>query len=748
MRANGGVSRKRRGGAIRRTLALASTTAVFAGLIGASSAAAADWGFEQVSPFDKGTAAVSAIDTFTVSRDGERMLYSAMGSFNEVPSVSIPLYNRYFATRGEDRWYSRSTELPYDIDENGIGTSGQFGVMITLRASVNLKYALNISARALVPGAIENGSNLYMQELATGKLKLVAASPNNAWARSSLNHLGQTAYVWVGPNGDEALFASNQELNGIPAGIFKWTEEGGVEPGSFDALGNPNPASDLLVPPGGTDIGTHEPLPAEGALNHLYLSRNFLMPASVVENEQAVPISVSQREDDEGTVKNAAVAAVADEGRFAFIISNGPLTEDMPLNSDKTLHRYDRTNGALIYIGHGDNSETGIQVIQASEDGQTVAFISTAGLLPGVTPAPMNASNLYLWRNGSLRFVSTGEAGSNIGAFMRARTLHVLSRNGRYLYFTDNSIALAEQFGVEPTSLACAEPKAPAVPLPCNQAYLYDAGATGPDKLQCLSCVEGTALGHNGDPQTSNSGYTRFNNHPAQFVSNDGRAFFATKNAYDPGDTNGLADVYEFHDGEHRLVSTAASGHSARFVDASDNGKTVYFTTTAPIVPQDQDKALDLYVTREGAGFAYDPDTGTPPCQGLEACHGPIPGAAPGAGPSTPAFEGLVNPTIVNGTVKMSKAKVRGSVATLTVRVSTRGRVSAAGNGLVKATRQAKKAGKVTLRVRLTGKSKAALRKGGSLKRTVRVSFAPEDGRGASASRALAFTASTGKGGR
>jgi hypothetical protein len=716
-----------------------------------AASAAEPWGYEQVSPFDKGTAAVSAIDTYTVARDGETILYSAMGSFNEVPSISVPLYNRYFATRGEDRWYSRSTELPYDIDKNGITESAQFAVMITLRASVNLKYALTTSARALLPGAIENGSNLYMQELATGDLKLVAAHPNNLWTRQSITHLGQTSYYWVGPNGDEALFYSDQELNGLPKGVFKWTEQGGIEAAVFDAEGNPNPVN-APGPSGGYDTGTHEPLPAEGALDHLYVSRNFLVPAQLIEDGKAVPISVSQRADDKNeegnfAVKNAEVAAVADGGRFAFFISNGPLTEGPAPSTFKTLHRYDRTNGALTYIGHGSGTGTSLQVIQASEDGQTIAFISSAGLLPGVANAPAQSTNLYVWRNGSLRFVSTGEANSNLGRYMRTRTLHVLSRDGRYLYFTDNSKALAEKFGTEPTSLACAEAKAPAVPLPCNQVYLYDAGAIGEDKLQCVSCVDGTALGHNGDVVTENSGYVRFNNHPNQYVSNDGRAFFATKNSYDPADTNGLADVYEFHQGEYRLVSTAASGHSARFIDASDDGKVVYFTTTAPIVPQDQDKAMDLYITREGAGFEYKPDSGTPPCLGLEACHGPIAGVGPGAGPSTPAFEGLVNPKIVNGTLKMSKATVRGTVATITVRVSARGKVSASGNGVVKATKRAKKAGKVTLKVRLTKKSKSALQTKGNLRRTVQVAFAPDEGRGASANRALAFKASAGKGG-
>ncbi len=744
MRGTGGANRGKRRGAVRRALALAGTTAVLAGVMGASSALAAEpWGFEQVSPVDKGSGAVSAIDTFTVSRDGNTMLYSAIGSFDEYPSVAIPAYNRYLAQRGETRWENRSLELPYDVPPGGTGIA--LAVMQTLRASVNVKYSLTMSARALLPGAIQGGSNLYMQENATGDLKLVAAHPNNLWLRNSITHLGQLGYSWVAPDGDAALFMLEDEVDGVPPGVVKWTEDGGLESAAFDEAGNP---TDEIYLPGNYDVGTHEPLPVDGALDHLYMSAALSRPAYLVEDGKSVPISVSQREGDLGAVKKADVVSVSADGHFAFIRSVGALTDDTPVvGTQLVIYRYDRTNGALDYIGYGGAGTPSLEVIQATEDGQTIAFATSQSLRPGDPTPASGAKNLYVWRNGSLRLVQSAEAGSNIGNRLSTQTLHVLSRNGRYLYFTDNSKALAAQFGVAPTSLACATQAEPSTPLPCDQVYLYDADAPG-GQLDCLTCVVGTSLGHSGDPLTSNNGYVRFNNHPNQYVSNDGRAFFATVNSYDPADGNGLPDVYEFHQGEYRLVSTAASGQSARFIDASDDGKTIYFTTADPIVPQDNDKAVDLYVTREGAGFEYKPDVTTPPCMALETCHGPTPGVTPGAGASTSTFEGLVNPKIVNGSVKVSKAAVRGNVATLTVRVSARGKVTASGNGLVKATKQARKAGKVTLKVRLTGKSKSALRKSGSLKRTVKVAFAPSEGRGASANRALAFKASTGKGGR
>lgn len=733
-------------GRFSRAFALLAGTgsiALVLALTGAPAASAAAWGFEQVSPVNKGAGAVSAIDTFTVSRDGGTMLYSAIGSFDEYPSVSIPAYNRYFAQRGATRWENRSIELPYDLPPEGVELA--LSVMQTLRASVNLRYSLAMSSRALTPGAIPGGSNLYMRENATGALKFIAATPTYTWLRNSITHLGQISYLWVAPDGKSALFLLEEEVDGVPPGAVIWTEEGGLETAAFDESGNP---SDQVYPPGNYDIGVHQPLPAENALEHLYMSANLSKPAYLMDGGKAVPISVSERAEDLGTVKNAEVVSVSEGGRYAFIRSVGPLTEGTSAGLGQiVLYRYDRIDDALDYIGQGGGGGTSLAVIQATEDGQTIAFITSESLRPGdPTPDP-NGTNLYVWRNGSLQLVHSADADSKMGESMSARTLHVLSRNGRYLYFTDNSKSLAEEFGDDPTSLACAKQAEPSTPLPCDQVYLYDADAVS-DQLDCLSCVEGVSQGNSGDILASNSGYVRFNNHPNQYVSNDGRAFFATVNSYDPADTNGLPDVYEFHQGDYRLVSTAAAGQSARFIDASDDGKTIYFTTADAIVPQDTDKAVDLYVTREGAGFPYNPDETTPPCMALESCHGAIPGVTPGPGASTSSFEGRPNPPVVNGTVKVTRAVARGTTATVTVRVSGPGKVTARGTGLVKATKRAKKAGSVKLSVRLAGKDKAALKVRGKVKRTLTVAFEPDEGRGASASRAIAFKASAGKGGR
>lgn len=716
---------------------------------GGSASAAAPWGYEQVSPFNKGGGAVAAGDTYTAAPDGESILYSAAGSFDEVPAQSVPAYVRYFAERGSDRWISRAVDPPYDMPAGGNEFSSQLAIMATMRSSVNQRYSIEVSARALTPGATQGGSNLYMRDNRTGELTLMVTDPSYALVRLSITTQGQVRYLWVGPDGKSALFYAPVELEGQPMCMVKWTEQDGLE-----CVGYFPPEEGVPPTPGlGTviaeQIGAREPLPADDALSKLYLSNGGsgfpLTPVYLRENGVVTPISVSRVTGDEGRVAMAEANAVAADGRYAFITTTeGPLTDATPAEaSTRVLYRYDSVNDSFDYVGYGGGTGTSLRVIQASPDGSTLAFTSTEALTPGseVAPDPQNSTNLYLWRNGQLHHIYMTDVGSDLGGGLATSQIS-LSRNGRYLYFTDNSASLASKYGTDTVSLTCAEPKAPAVALPCDQAYVYDADANaGLGTLECVSCVAGVANGNSGDPGTSNSGFNRYSNHAPQNVSTAGGVFFATYESFDPADKNGLPDVYEWRGGQHRLVSTGREGKTARFVDASEDGGTIFFTTTDAIVPQDKDKVLDLYMTREGAGFPYTPPVETPPCLAIESCHGAVPGVTAPPKPSTGSFHGRSNPEIVVGAVKVTRAVARSDGARVTVQVSGPGLVTVSGPGLLKATKRASKAGKVTLVLRLAPQSEKALRKRGRLNREVTVAFKPSEGRGASTTRSLAFKA-------
>ena len=87
-------------------------------------------------------------------------------------------------------------------------------------------------------------------------------------------------------------------------------------------------------------------------------------------------------------------------------------------------------------------------------------------------------------------------------------------------------------------------------------------------------------------------------------VSNDGTVIFTTFDGLVAEDGNGLKDVYAYRDGVVRLVSRAMPGYSSRFLEASVDGKAIFFSTDDPISPTDTDKSVDVYVTRVGCGVS------------------------------------------------------------------------------------------------------------------------------------------------
>ena len=121
------------------------------------------------------------------------------------------------------------------------------------------------------------------------------------------------------------------------------------------------------------------------------------------------------------------------------------------------------------------------------------------------------------------------------------------------------------------------------------------------------------------------------------FMSDDGRVFFATKEALVPQDTDGIRDVYEYTEGRARLIttgtgdrdSTGGLGNVSFFFgntqtgleSVSRDGTDVYFTTYESLVPEDKNGSfVKVYDARTNGGFDYTPDLG--PCAAADECHG------------------------------------------------------------------------------------------------------------------------------
>ena len=223
-------------------------------------------------------------------------------------------------------------------------------------------------------------------------------------------------------------------------------------------------------------------------------------------------------------------------------------------------------------------------------------------------------------------------------------------------------------------------------------------------------------------------------------VGDNGRVFFSTEQKLVPEDVNGVADAYEWVDGRQHLISSGTSGEASSIVNASADGRDVYFITSESLVPQDVDSGVaDIYDARVDGGFAE--SVAAPRC--TADCQGPPPADAAEQTPATVVFHGAddVDEPVTTPTAKVffvqplgaaaRRALARGKSATLKVRVSDAGRVSAlvqakVGKKTVRAGSAARTVaggGTVSLKVRLNAKARKQLRRAGSLRVTVRVTW-------------------------
>jgi hypothetical protein len=240
-----------------------------------------------------------------------------------------------------------------------------------------------------------------------------------------------------------------------------------------------------------------------------------------------------------------------------------------------------------------------------------------------------------------------------------SRHLSRVTPDGLHAAFTSADPALAEEVaGYDNTDAVSGRLD--------REVYLYDATE---ESLLCVSCnpsgarPAGRAIEKpNSNPDSHVWAAARIPGwitslHPGNVLSADGhRLFFESFESLVPRDTNGRGDVYEWEEvqgsakeakdeclseiggelflpdsgGCLGLISSGQGSSDAELVDASADGRDVFFFTNANLVPQDTD-FQDIYDARAGGGFPPPPPP-EPECEG-DACQDP---PAPPASP-TPA---------------------------------------------------------------------------------------------------------------
>lgn len=330
-----------------------------------------------------------------------------------------------------------------------------------------------------------------------------------------------------------------------------------------------------------------------------------------------------------------------------FFTSSEALTDSAPVSpGTPKLYRYDVNAPAghhLTLLSVDQNSEDGITdeadgVIGASEDGAYVYFASSNQLEPGAPTAAM--PRIFLWHTGSVREVAGINAGAEsrqilgAGEWQEEPKWSRVTPDGHHLTFISEGSAELTGYDQGGSCPGGASSR-------CQEIYLYNAASgNGPGRLQCVSCNP------TGEEATADADFNLFNSnfllprgpHLSQPLSVDGSTeLFSTGERLVAADKNDEADVYSFDavTGEVRLISRGTPGDEAHFLDATPDGRSVFFLTREAILPSDGNDQTDVYDARVDGGASEPPPTLTAPCGSEGECRPPAPASADESSPAS-----------------------------------------------------------------------------------------------------------------
>jgi hypothetical protein len=369
--------------------------------------------------------------------------------------------------------------------------------------------------------------------------------------------------------------------------------------------------------------------------------------------EETVEVSAPEEGAPEHKANHEAVfMGAAADGSRVFFTSEGELTANDAGIHDTELYEYDTQTGKLTRVSAGDSGDaTGdvvpflkrligllegkVKNVVVSGDGSHVYFVARGVLAPanaeGRSPVE-GEENLYVYDalTGRVAFIASGAGGRYEGNEV---TLPETTPDGGYLLFQGEMLSEGSL-----------------------QLYRYDADSEG---LVCVNCTPSYPSGVGAVPPSvvEDESLRTF---PAHAIAEDGSVFFNTPASLVPQDTNGVLDVYEWHEGAISLISSGQDPLNSYFLGASPNDANVFFGTHARLVPADTSGGGNVYDARV-CTLAEPCIAPAPSREGLcegDACSHPA--AAPSdATPASATFSGAGDPTPVPSTTPRTKTCVK-----------------------------------------------------------------------------------------
>jgi DNA-binding beta-propeller fold protein YncE len=676
--------------------------------------------YEQVSPVDKGGATIDEIVGFQAKPDGDGFVLKTLNT--GAGAESSPRYGRLANLRSSDGWTARPLDAPVRPTDPRVMNISTYAV------SEDFSRAFVVSAYRLADGGVDGNTNLYRRDVRSGAYTLIAtiADPE-AYAYFTQSGRGDRRFEGGAKDFSWIVFSSRFPLT--PGAthtndqLYRWSSSAGL--------------TRVSVLPDGTGAqGAAAARGSEASVGYIPEIRVASDDGSVVlfslsgagedgvylrkDDTSTIPLSVSQIGGAPPTPAPGVGLGVSRDGRYAtFLVTDAtPLTVGAPAVAGN-LYRYDVRTAQLEYLRAAANragaTPTQDAVFKVSDDGSHVYFADRLDPVATVS----------VWHDGQVDHLANLADIDSIGL----PDGYAASPHGRY--FTFSTYERISSYDNSNTVSACVGKNGVVFLGQCREVYVYDS-VTG--ELACASCpADGGPSA--GDARLPEPEITLSNRYP-RAVTDQGEVFFDTPSQLVAGDVNGRRDVYVYQDGAARLISPGTGPFDARFADASDDGRNVFFATSQGLVGQDRDGSGDIYDARIGGGIAAQALVTRAPCTGT-ACAEPIPGpvgSSPAGSQQAGERAGAARPMPkAKARISVVKSSFTRSAVRVTVRVSGRGRIRASGTRVATTVRTASQVGSYTLTVPLTKKTRSSIRHRRRVKVSVKVSLTPPFGTAVSA---------------
>ena len=667
--------------------------------------------YEQVSPADKGDGDIIAEGLAIMASDsGDAAAFESRLLFGDAIGSGTVGRTTYLARRGAGGWLTRSvTPMPRPDAVQVLSAPTRFEVFADDLSNA-LVWAYDLPA---VADDTPLHENLYVEDTATGALRTVSKTQQDPLA---LQDFLNTDFGGYSADAKHVAFVSMTRMlpEAAPGiqNVYKW-DDGVLSVAGILPNGAPPPAGATVFP--NLIRGT---MSADGSRLAFMASPDGSAPAQLylhVDGRRTVWVSEPERGSRDRTPANGILfEGMTPDGNNVFFVSDDALVdEDTAPGPDVYRFTYspdaERDDGNLTLVTNdgqalNDPASVGGALVGMSDDARRVYVHPSGG-------------TLKLWQEGDPGLTLVDPDAPRAPAQKEWLTL-VASMPGSGRVSPDgNWLAYVKR----------------------EQMYLY---SLRDQSLTCVSCPSNVSI----EPTVTNTGRRYLRAFRPRFLSDDGQVFFTSTGSLVAGDTNGVADVYEY-DGPTRtlsLITTGSGRDPAMFADASRSGDDVFVVTRQQLAKSDRDDYVDLYDVRVGAAPLDRPLDTAAACDG-EACQG-----QPSVPPADDVLGSLSLEDALPGAIGARltvrhRATFHGSAGLLRVRLSAAGRIAWSGRGVISRSLRRGSEGTARLHVRLRKSARAELERSGRYTTTVRLRFQAVDGSRVTGTVRVTFRARKGR---